>query len=237
MTIPRSRSLEAVRAVLEQAVRSGDLSRSDAEWSISRLNEGARGPAPRLDGSNRRDEVIGAAISIFRRDGFHRSKLDDVATELGLTKATVYHYFASKNELLGAICERAMTQGEEAVERGIAAAERPADQLRQLFEEYALALIGQAALTVLIRNFDDLQPEAQRRLGQRRRRLERRVSDIVEAGVAAGELRADDADIATLTAFGAINWLYVWYSPTGPMSAEQICAALANQVMHGLIAC
>jgi TetR/AcrR family transcriptional regulator, cholesterol catabolism regulator len=222
-TESKHRSLEALRAVIEEAVSTGKLSRGDAQWSLGRLSDVSRTPIVR-DGSNRKDDVLSAAIKIFRRDGYHRAKLDDVAEEVGLT-----------SELLEVICDRAMSEAEEAIACGLASDGDAAAKLRRVAEEYTRALIKQASLPVLMRHFDDMDAQAQHRLGMRRRHMEEMVIEIVRQGVAEGSLQASHPEIATLTAFGALNWVYVWYSPSGALSAREISEVLADQVLRGFL--
>jgi len=63
---------------------------------------------PRVTGmykSELRERIIQAAIESFSRTGFDRTKMDDIAKRLGLSKGTLYLYFKSKEELFHAICE------------------------------------------------------------------------------------------------------------------------------------
>lgn len=52
-----------------------------------------------------RERIIQAAIQSFSQTGFDRTKVDDIAKRLGLSKGTIYLYFTSKEELFLAICE------------------------------------------------------------------------------------------------------------------------------------
>ena len=52
-----------------------------------------------------RDKIIQAAIQSFSQTGFDRTKVEDIAKRLGLSKGTIYLYFASKEDLFLAICE------------------------------------------------------------------------------------------------------------------------------------
>lgn len=52
-----------------------------------------------------RDKIIQAAIQSFSQTGFDRTKMEDIAKRLGLSKGTIYLYFASKEDLFLAICE------------------------------------------------------------------------------------------------------------------------------------
>ncbi|HVX03046.1 MAG TPA: TetR/AcrR family transcriptional regulator [Nitrososphaera sp.] len=55
-----------------------------------------------------RDRIIQAAIESFSQTGYDKTKMDDIARRLGLSKGTLYLYFKSKNDLFLAICEMSM---------------------------------------------------------------------------------------------------------------------------------
>ena len=49
------------------------------------------------------DQVLEGARIVFLRDGFEGASVDDIAREAGVSKATLYSYFASKEELFFAV--------------------------------------------------------------------------------------------------------------------------------------
>jgi AcrR family transcriptional regulator len=55
--------------------------------------------------SELREKIIQAAIVSFAQTGFDRTKMEDIAKRLGLSKGTIYLYFGSKEDLFLAICE------------------------------------------------------------------------------------------------------------------------------------
>ena len=52
------------------------------------------------DRARKRDAVIRTAARAFRARGYHNTSLDDIASELNVTKPTVYHYVQNKEQLL-----------------------------------------------------------------------------------------------------------------------------------------
>ena len=52
-----------------------------------------------------RNKIIQAAIKIFSQKGFHKSTMDEIAREVGVSKGTLYTYFKSKEEILKEIWE------------------------------------------------------------------------------------------------------------------------------------
>ena len=59
------------------------------------------------NGSTRREELLAVATKLFAARGYHGTRMDDVADVVGLNKATVYHYYASKSLILFDIYQRA----------------------------------------------------------------------------------------------------------------------------------
>jgi AcrR family transcriptional regulator len=75
-------------------------------------------------GPNRREEVIEVSARLFRQAGYQTTTLDDVANAMGFTKAAIYHYFDSKEDILFEIHKRLITA---AVERAGAIVDGPGD--------------------------------------------------------------------------------------------------------------
>ena len=62
-----------------------------------------RGDFRSLDKSLKIRKIIDTAAELFHKRGYRATTLDDVAKELGLTHAALYHYVSSKEELLSEI--------------------------------------------------------------------------------------------------------------------------------------
>jgi AcrR family transcriptional regulator len=51
-------------------------------------------------GADKRRLILDAAVRVFARQGFHACRVSDIADEAGVAYGLVYHYFASKDEIL-----------------------------------------------------------------------------------------------------------------------------------------
>ena len=49
---------------------------------------------------DKRRLILNAAVRVFARQGFHACRVSDIADEAGVAYGLVYHYFASKDEVL-----------------------------------------------------------------------------------------------------------------------------------------
>ncbi|MGH7584230.1 MAG: TetR/AcrR family transcriptional regulator, partial [Gemmatimonadales bacterium] len=75
-------------------------------------------PSPRFHRrpADRPDELLEAALTVFGERGFAHATLEEVAARAGVSKGTVYLYFASKDDLLRAIIEKKVVTLLEGVE-------------------------------------------------------------------------------------------------------------------------
>lgn len=60
-----------------------------------------------------RARIIETADALFRRLGFAKTAVADIAAELGMSPANVYRFFPSKNAIVEAICQRCLATLEE----------------------------------------------------------------------------------------------------------------------------
>ena len=63
----------------------------------------SRAPAEPSPASDKRRQILDAAVVVFARQGFHACRVSDIADEAGVAYGLVYHYFASKDEILDTI--------------------------------------------------------------------------------------------------------------------------------------
>src|SRR5580693_10002923 len=90
----------------------------------------------------RRLEVLRAAARTFNRRGFHTATLDDVADELGVTKPAIYYYAKSKDQLLAACGQLAITSLEAALDKSRGPDWTAAQRLSAFFALYADIICG-----------------------------------------------------------------------------------------------
>ena len=62
-------------------------------------------PQVRTKPDDTRARIIETAEALFRRLGFAKTTVADIAAELGMSPANVYRFFPSKNAIVEAICQ------------------------------------------------------------------------------------------------------------------------------------
>ena len=94
--------------------------------------------------SDRRAGILGAAARLFAANGFHATSMADIISESGLSAGAVYRYFRSKEELIVAVAERALSAADEAFARLLAddAAPSPEEALTAIIEVISGRIAG-----------------------------------------------------------------------------------------------
>jgi AcrR family transcriptional regulator len=82
--------------------------------------------APPID---KRRNILDAAIKVFARQGFHSTRVSDIADEAGVAYGLVYHYFDSKDEVLNELFTERWSLLLTAIEEADASAESPRSKL------------------------------------------------------------------------------------------------------------
>ncbi len=65
---------------------------------------------PRLSSGQRREVILESAARVFAERGYHAASISQIARAAGITKPVIYHHFASKQELHGAVFEHYATE-------------------------------------------------------------------------------------------------------------------------------
>src|SRR5262245_55358190 len=73
--------------------------------------------------SRRRRRILDSAQRTFLRDGFHATTMERVAEDAGVSKQTLYNYFADKQDLFASLIE------DRKIEEGLPRIYRAADRL------------------------------------------------------------------------------------------------------------
>lgn len=107
------------------------------------------------DPRSTRTRIQNVALELFAEQGYDQTSLRELSERLGMTKASLYYYFKSKDDIVQSLVDDLLTAVDEVVDwtRG---QEPTAESRRELIERYAKAIRGQG--TPLLRFLMENQP-------------------------------------------------------------------------------
>lgn len=172
--------------------------------------------------------IVRMSRQLFYECGYDGTSMQDIADACKLHKSTLYHHFASKDEILERVCRDNL----EALNAGLAAAnERTGisaeDRLRLAFDSAITVALGDVEGTNII-----LSQKPNSQMGQsildKRRGYEREFTNLVAAAQDTGSVRSDlNASLLARLLLGSINAVVVWYRPqSSQFSMDEVRAGL-----------
>ncbi|MBU8934666.1 MAG: TetR/AcrR family transcriptional regulator [candidate division Zixibacteria bacterium] len=88
--------------------------------------------SPKLPAEARRQQLLMAAHNLFDKKGYRATTLDDIATEVGLTKGAVYHHFRNKEAILLELTQMILNLYQDGVGKLPRGSLQPGELIRRL---------------------------------------------------------------------------------------------------------
>ena len=166
-----------------------------------------------LDKSVRRQKIIDTAADLFQKKGYSSTTLDDVAKELGVSKAALYHYVSSKDELLSIIYAHTVKNIFMGTTE-ILGMDLPPEEKMRLFVRNHIKNIIIKSLPMFFVFFSEenqLTEKDYQKIRKEKRKYNRILEEIIEKGVSKGVFKKVDARLQSYAILGMCNWIYKWY--------------------------
>jgi AcrR family transcriptional regulator len=176
-------------------------------------------------------EVLNAAATVFARRGYANATVQEVASELGILKGSIYYYVSTKDDLLFGVVEQVLNNIDLMYTDVAAQVDRdPLDRFAmciRLLVQFTAE--HQTAIAVLDRDADLLEGDRRAWLLETRRRHVAFVASLIHEAQTLGLAdRTRDPVVLARLALGAITSLTKWYeaSSAGPRELAETCADL-----------
>lgn len=181
---------------------------------------------PRLHEGGGSRAVVESAIAPFYARGYHGTSMRDIASGAGVTVASIYHHFPSKQAILQHIMHTTLTDVLERTRQAVASApETHGERLGALMCAWVgfHAERGQEALISAV-EFRSLEEPGRTHVVALRDEQEQVFRDVATAGVAGGEfLTAHPVEAARgiiAMGYAVVNW----YDPGGHLGPRELAA-------------
>jgi AcrR family transcriptional regulator len=204
-----------------------------------------RGPRWERRKERRPGELLDAALALFVERGFAATRLDDVAARAGVSKGTLYLYYASKDELFKAVVRENLVPLIENFRRDIEQSDAPGESLLRNFFEGWWSRVGATRLAGIVKlimgeagNFPELAQFFFEEVSQPNLQL---LTDIINRGIASGEFQSVDVEVAVHAWMSPLIFKAIWTHSIQPccpgahdIPAERFLSAHLDLIMRCL---
>ncbi|MDF0603067.1 TetR/AcrR family transcriptional regulator [Psychromarinibacter sp. C21-152] len=188
------------------------------------------------DFEEKRHSLLMTAAHVFASQGMDKASMAQIASEAGVSKSLLYHYYPSKDALIFAIIHTHLETMDLALVQADDAALAPRDRLRALVRTVLEAYRGaDDAHKVQLNAGPALSDDQKARIVAVERRIVRRFSSVLRE-VRPGLDRADRPLLmpVTMSLFGMLNWVYMWFREGGPVSREDYAELATTLILQGV---
>jgi AcrR family transcriptional regulator len=184
---------------------------------------------------SRKEQILQTAAKMFKDKGYASSSMRDIATELGIEAASLYHHIKSKEEILETICFTMADKLNAAISEVNDIYFNAEEKLRMAIKSHVQIIsenIDQSA--VFLHEWRSLSEPKLSEFKALRDGYETEFKVIINEGINEDIFDNVDQKFATLTILSTVNWINEWYNPNGKMNAEEIAQKLSDFIMGGL---
>ncbi|MEU6015433.1 TetR/AcrR family transcriptional regulator [Streptomyces sp. NPDC047515] len=182
------------------------------------------------------ETLLTVAVRVFNERGYDGTSMEHLSKAAGISKSSIYHHVAGKEELLRRAVSRALDGLFGILDEPGATQGRAIEQVEYVIRRTIDVLIAELPyVTLLLRVRGNTKTE--RWAMERRREFDHRVTDLLRAAVADGDLRSDvDIRLVTRLLFGMVNSLVEWYrpQPDGGVDGERLADTLVRVAFEGM---
>jgi AcrR family transcriptional regulator len=189
----------------------------------------------RKQNSDRRSEIYSVALDLFIQKGYSGTSISMIAKALGMSKANLYHYCSSKEDLfykihLDYLKKHLIPIVEEAEQLS-----DPRDRIAFALKRLTLLNATDKACRVLVPDIINLNRSHHKEIIS----IWRRVYDLVCGSVKelkrSGRTAKFRESFLTLLGFGMANWITFWFDHRRQVNAEELAETLVQTFLYGLL--
>ena len=186
--------------------------------------------------------IIDVALKAFAAQGFENTKTADIADQLQMTGPALYHYFATKDELLFACLNQMMDQLLASATSASTGAAGPRERLASVVRTQVAIELKYGSTAPLInahlygpKYLTQMVEEGnQALLQQKQRALVYIYRNLIAEGIDAGDFVPGDIKIAAFNVLAIIQYSGVWYRPKKGRKSLDVIEAQVGAVMNML---
>jgi AcrR family transcriptional regulator len=196
----------------------GDIVKTMARDARPARTPANRGPLRtarrRMSIPERKHEIVLAAARLFDVHGFGPVTVDEIAGEVGVSKAAIYYYFSSKQEILEEVFRHVEQYVHENFDRRSDATDDPLALLRGvIFDLLEMHNQLPSHQRVYVHSVADLSPDVLAEVVASKEDYRRKVGDALLIARARGLVAFEETRITVQQILGMGSYSYQWWDP------------------------
>ena len=181
------------------------------------------------------EQVLSAAARLFRARGYASTTTRELASELGLQKASLYHHITNKEDLLYGLSRQSLEHMQSEANSSLIGVAGAIERIRAIIKTHLKTVLSdQDKHATMLTELKELSPDHRHEIIALRNEYQGQLTALIRVGQEDGHLRTDiDARTLSLALLNLLNWTIFWYSPSGQLTPEEIGESFATVFLEG----
>ncbi|HVN98249.1 MAG TPA: TetR/AcrR family transcriptional regulator [Syntrophorhabdaceae bacterium] len=181
----------------------------------------------------RMNSIAKIGARLFSKRGFAETSMEDIAAAARLSKGGIYHYFASKTELLYYILDNFMDIVLKDLWEELGEIDNGLEKVRRLiFRHVALYPKYMAEAKTLFHEAQNLQPKSLNKVIAKESEYFRITAKVLSEYFGTS-VKRNQVTAMSFILLGMCNSIYSWYNPKSPVSPEQLSQMVFDVLIDG----
>ncbi len=187
------------------------------------------------DYDDRKQKIIDASSQLFAKNGYHKASVSSIATACNMSKALLYHYYSSKQEILYNVMLEHVQEldilAKDVMEKKLPAETALKTIIGQYLDIYKTR-VSQHHL--LINELNSLTDAQKQQIVTKQNNVVEVFADLAEAICPTSLERHKAKTAISMLMLGMINWTYIWYKPEGSVNSNQLANIITSLFIDGI---
>lgn len=172
------------------------------------------------------DHILSTAATLFSVRGYHAVGIRELADAVGLSTSTLYHYYATKQDILFAVINRFLREFTHQLTTGLRDTSAPPRLRleRAVTDHVVLTVTRREELLVGSPVLNALDAEQRARIAALRREYRDAVADVIREGVAAGQFQVADPLLTAMAMLDMLDGIRSWYRSQGALTLAELAS-------------
>ncbi len=138
-----------------------------------------------------KEKIMQSAMENFAKNGFDRTRMEDIATSAGLAKGTLYLYFKNKEDLFYAICDHNLEELRNQLSRLFNRKENIMLDAERFYDQYRRGSLGGDTIWFEMIALSTRNPKLRKILAENQSKVYQVVKEFLKTQIERGFLRED----------------------------------------------
>ncbi len=188
-------------------------------------------------GPQKGEKILKVAARILSTKGYDKTSLQDIANSTKMTKAGLYYYFKSKEDLLYRILDRYMDGLLSGIQEIIQAVSEPLECLKECIKFQVNIYKNDPYTSKLILHDENcLTGTYFNKIKEKQREYLNYWKDALIRCCKARGIELDYPSVYAHLLVGICNWIYQWYNVKGAVKPDELAEKIFNLYFYGLLA-